>query len=164
VGFAKELAVGLKDNGAISSVNVLGNGLGKEGAEVLGSAWNHHSTLKTICGELDQLDFSGELGDGLPVVLVELKYNGALSSANLLWNHIGIDQAKALATILKGHSALKSLCGNRGDETELDISGWDIGALVWGVISGLPRRSSVMTAPLHWVCTSIASTSEAVLV
>ena len=73
---------------------------------MLGSAWNYHSTLKTICGELDQLDFSGKLGDDLPVVLVELKYNGALSSANLLWNHIGIDQAKALATILKGHSAL----------------------------------------------------------
>jgi hypothetical protein len=52
---------------------------------------------------------------------------GALSSANLLGNRIGSDQAKALATILKEHSTLMSLCGNRGDETELDMSGKKIG-------------------------------------
>jgi hypothetical protein len=46
----------------------------------------------------------------------------ALSSANLLGNHIGIDQAKALATILKEHSTLKSLCGIADDATEADLS------------------------------------------
>jgi hypothetical protein len=189
-GFAEELVAGIKDSGVISSVNVLGNGLGKEGAEVLRSACENHSTLKTICGALDQLDLSGRLGDDLPVVLVELEYNGALlvlsfkennlcaagakalgegpkgnqtiteldlagnkmgkvsakwdakddmsgvitlaeaianmvalSSANLLMNLIDIEQAQALATILKEHPALKSLCGNKGDETELDMSG-----------------------------------------
>jgi hypothetical protein len=45
-------------------------------------------------------------------------------------NSIGIEQAQALASILKAHPALKSLCGNKGDETELDMSGkkmqsWD---------------------------------------
>jgi hypothetical protein len=48
-------------------------------------------------------------------------------SANLLWNSIGADQAKALASILKEHPTLKSLCGNRGDETKLDMSGKNIG-------------------------------------
>jgi hypothetical protein len=48
---------------------------------------------------------------------------GAISSANLLQNAIGIDQVKALASILKEHPTLKSLCGNKGDETELDMSG-----------------------------------------
>jgi hypothetical protein len=47
---------------------------------------------------------------------------GSLSSVKLLSNDIGIDQAKALASILKGHPTLKSLCGNKGDETELDMS------------------------------------------
>jgi hypothetical protein len=74
------IANAVEDMGAISSVNVLGNGLGKEGAEVLGSAWKNHSTLKTICGALDRLDLPGKLGDDLPVVLVELKYNGAIST------------------------------------------------------------------------------------
>jgi hypothetical protein len=47
---------------------------------------------------------------------------GAISSVNLLLNHIGVDQAKALVSILKEHSTLKSLCGNTGNETELDMS------------------------------------------
>ena len=59
-----------------------------------------------------------------------LYYNtakGALSSANLLSNNISVEQAEVLAGILKEHSTLKSLCGNKGDETELDISGKHIG-------------------------------------
>jgi hypothetical protein len=42
---------------------------------------------------------------------------------NLLKNDIGVEQAGALVTILKEHLTLKSLCGNKGDETELDMSG-----------------------------------------
>ena len=51
----------------------------------------------------------------------------ALVSANLLYNNIGIEQAQNLATIFKEHATLKSLCGNKGDETELDMSGKRIG-------------------------------------
>jgi hypothetical protein len=47
----------------------------------------------------------------------------AISSVNLLKNEMGTDQAKALVSILKEHPTLKSLCGNKGDETELDMSG-----------------------------------------
>jgi hypothetical protein len=43
--------------------------------------------------------------------------------ANLLGNDIGIEQAQALARIFKEHPTLKSLCGNRGNETELDMRG-----------------------------------------
>jgi hypothetical protein len=53
---------------------------------------------------------------------------GVISSVNLLENNIGIEQAEALASILKEHPTLKSLCGNRGDETELDMSGKKLGA------------------------------------
>jgi hypothetical protein len=42
---------------------------------------------------------------------------------NLLKNGIGVDQAKALVSTLKKHPTLKSLCGNTGNETELDMSG-----------------------------------------
>jgi hypothetical protein len=47
----------------------------------------------------------------------------AISSVNLLKNGMGTVQAKALASILKEHPTLKSLCGNRGDETDLNMSG-----------------------------------------
>ena len=48
--------------------------------------------------------------------------NRAISSVNLLLNDIGIDQAENLVGILKEHPTLKSLCGNTGNETELDMS------------------------------------------
>jgi Ran GTPase-activating protein (RanGAP) involved in mRNA processing and transport len=44
-------------------------------------------------------------------------------SVNLLKNNIGVAQAEKLASILREHPTLKSLCGNSGDETELDMSG-----------------------------------------
>jgi hypothetical protein len=46
----------------------------------------------------------------------------------VLGNKIGIEQAQVLAAILKEHSTLKSLCGHEGDETELNMSGKNIGA------------------------------------
>ena len=49
-------------------------------------------------------------------------------SANILNNNIGAEQAHNLATVLKDHAMLKSLCGNTGDETELDMSGKEMGA------------------------------------
>jgi hypothetical protein len=42
---------------------------------------------------------------------------------NLLKNAIGTNQAKALVSMLKEHPTLKSLCGNKGNETELNMSG-----------------------------------------
>jgi hypothetical protein len=48
---------------------------------------------------------------------------GAISSVNLLLNEIGVDQAEQLVSILKEHPTLKTLCGNTGNETELDMSG-----------------------------------------
>jgi hypothetical protein len=47
----------------------------------------------------------------------------AISSVNLLLNDIGVDQAEDLVGIFKEHPTLKSLCGNMGNETELDMSG-----------------------------------------
>jgi hypothetical protein len=51
-----------------------------------------------------------------------------MSSVNLLNSGISTDQALVLASILKVHAVLKSLCGNNGDETELDMSGKNISA------------------------------------
>jgi hypothetical protein len=54
---------------------------------------------------------------------------GAISSVNLLKNHLAMEQTKALANMLmlKEHPTLKSLCGNSGEETELDMSGKKLG-------------------------------------
>jgi hypothetical protein len=54
--------------------------------------------------------------------IVSMLDNGAISSVNLLKNAIDTNQAKALVLVLKEHPTLKSLCGNKGDETKLDMS------------------------------------------
>jgi hypothetical protein len=94
----KALAAGLKGNQAIIELNIADNELGYDA--------NVHNDMSGIVA----------LADVIPGM-------GALSSVNLLKNYIDIDQAKALVSILKEHPTLKSLCGNSGDETELDMSG-----------------------------------------
>ena len=42
---------------------------------------------------------------------------------NILKNYIGVEQANILVGILKEHPTLMSLCGNKGNETELNMSG-----------------------------------------
>ena len=62
---------------------------------------------------------------------------GALASVNILNNNIGAEHAQKLVAILKEHATLKSLCGNKGDETELDMSGKQMG--VDGAIMLVPE-------------------------
>jgi hypothetical protein len=52
----------------------------------------------------------------------------ALVSANLLCNGIGTEQAAALAAVVKEHGTLVSVCGLRGSETAVDMSGKGLGA------------------------------------
>jgi hypothetical protein len=61
------------------------------------------------------------------VIALAIPGMGGLFSANLLKNDIGVDQAMVLASIFKEHPTLMSLCGHKGDETELDMSGDGLG-------------------------------------
>jgi hypothetical protein len=86
---------------------------------------NSNSVLK----DLDLSDNYGASNEGAAgaVALAKgvaegLRDNGAISSVNLLENSICVEQARALTSLLKEHPTLKSLCGNKGDETELDMS------------------------------------------
>jgi hypothetical protein len=81
---------------------------------------------------------AGGLGPiGVIAVANAIKDMRAISSANLLMNSVGTEQAQALANILKEHATLKSLCGNKGDETELDMSGK--GMRAWDAIMLAPE-------------------------
>jgi hypothetical protein len=96
----------------------------------LGEALKCNTVLKELdisgnCWD-DTAHYYGDKGDGpgfAKGISKGLSGNGALSSVNLVKNEIGIDQAGALASMLKEHPTLKSLCGNKGNETELDMSG-----------------------------------------
>jgi hypothetical protein len=121
------------DNRAISSVNLLKNSIGVQQAGALVIILKEHLTLKSLCGnkgDETKLDMSGKMEGAEDAIMLaaEIIGNGAISSVNLLKNDIPMEQAKVLANVLKEHPTLKSLCGNSGDETELDISGKKIGA------------------------------------
>jgi hypothetical protein len=92
------LAAGLRGNQVITELNIASNNL----------CWTNGAAA----------DMSGVVA--LADIIPDMR---AILSVNLLKNNIGVEQAQALVVILKEHSTLKSLCGNNGDETELDMSG-----------------------------------------
>jgi hypothetical protein len=127
-----EAVVSLLEKGGISSVNLLKNSIGVDQAKALVGILKEHPTLKSLCGnngDETELHMSGKMHGAEDVIMLaaEIISNRAISSVNLLKNSIGIDQAKVLASILQEHPTLKSLCGNTGDETELDMSGKEMG-------------------------------------
>ena len=100
----------------------------REAGEALGRALAKNSVLKELDisgdGRFNRIDgpgFAKGIADGV-------KNNGALTSLNISANSIGTEQEQNLVAILNEHSTLKSLCGNKGDEAELDMSGKNMGA------------------------------------
>jgi hypothetical protein len=69
-------------------------------------------------------------------------------------------KAHVLASILKEHPTLKSLCGNKGDEIELDMSGRRMGAsgaimlaaeiVDNRVLSSLDLSDNILSHGLSW--------------
>jgi hypothetical protein len=114
----------IRDMRALTSLHMSANGLkGAEAGKALGDAIAANTVLK-------ELDISGGqcTSEQCDVEFVQtfsvgLRANEAISSVNVRFNDIGTEQAQALANILKEHATLKSLCGNKGNETELDMSG-----------------------------------------
>jgi hypothetical protein len=114
------LANAIPDMRALSSLNLADNGLGEimlpEGWRRTGETeWTHTDGSKAYA--------KPGKPEGIIALANAIPGMGAILSVNLLNNKIGVDQAKALASILKEHPTLKSLCGNSGEETELDMSG-----------------------------------------
>jgi Leucine-rich repeat (LRR) protein len=122
--FAKALSVVISDNGALLVLDVSSNKL-TQGAETFYNNGNHRGYETDMTGAccnclLPLTEIAAVIGiialaDAIPDM-------GGILSLNLLKNGIGVEQARALVIILKEHSTLKSLCGNNGDETELDMS------------------------------------------
>jgi hypothetical protein len=84
-GFSQELAVGIKDNGALSVANVMGNRIGKEQLAKLQEIMHSKPNLVSLCGIADdatEADLSG-LGmdaDDAAILASELPDKGAIST------------------------------------------------------------------------------------
>ena len=108
---------------ALVKFDISSNGLWKEGTKAIAGALKDNN----IMTELNLAD--NAMGkDGAMDIAETIPTMGAMVSVNILNNKIGAEQAQNLVTILQEHPTLKSLCGNKGDETELDMSGKEMGA------------------------------------
>jgi Ran GTPase-activating protein (RanGAP) involved in mRNA processing and transport len=115
----KLIADAIKDMGALSIANFMGNSIGKEMLSNLQEIMRSKPNLVSLCGIADdatEADLSG-LGmdaDDAVVLASELPDKGALTSLNISKNRIeGAEAGKALGDALAGNTVLK----------ELDLSG-----------------------------------------
>jgi hypothetical protein len=134
-GFAKELAVGISDNGAISSVNLLDNDIPMEQVKALASILKEHPTLKSLCGnsgEETELDMSGKIigAEGAIMLAPEIAGNRALTSLHVGQSNIPENEMREIMAIAMRMDSMKILCEIPFKDktlTELDVSGKNLG-------------------------------------
>ena len=113
--------------GAMVTVNVVGNSIGKVQLLQLQEMQSAHPTLVTLCGinvDATTADLSNHSmdADDADILAGELSNHTALEFVNILGNPIGIKQAQKLGTVLRKSPTLSSLCGNKGNERTLVMS------------------------------------------
>ncbi|KFH69340.1 hypothetical protein MVEG_04154 [Podila verticillata NRRL 6337] len=98
------LAVMLKTNSTLTTLDLTGNSIGNNGAQALAEALMTNSTLTTLNLE------GNNIGDkGAQALTEALKTNSTLTTLNLEGNNIGDKGAQALAEALKTNSTLTTL-------------------------------------------------------
>jgi hypothetical protein len=130
-GDAVLIANDINDMGALLVLSLEGNGLHAEGGKALATGLKGNQVITELNVSNNNLGYNSSYdadASGITAIADAIPDMGAISSVNVLFNGIGTDQAHTLANVLKEHATLKSLCGNTGNETELDVSGKKIGA------------------------------------
>ena len=107
----------IRVNRSLISANLAGNDIGDAGAAALSDALKTNSTLETL--ELR----SNEVGAAAARSLAGmLQVNRSLTSVNLLKNSLG-DGAAAVVAAAKQQGNIKTLCGTKDGQTEIDLGG-----------------------------------------
>jgi hypothetical protein len=103
---AAALAGAIREKGALSVANVMGNNIGKEMLSVLQDIMRSTPNLVSLCGIADdatEADLSGLNMDADDAIILasELPDKGAMTSLNLSGNRIGPEGAKHIAKGIK---------------------------------------------------------------
>jgi hypothetical protein len=126
-GFATELAVGIRDNGALLSLNLANNRIGwlscPEGWQTMdGSDGKQYFKSTTQnCWATDPPP--GAKPEGVIALANAIPDMRALSIANVMGTRIGKEYLSKLQQIMHSKPNLISLCGIANDATEADLSG-----------------------------------------
>jgi Ran GTPase-activating protein (RanGAP) involved in mRNA processing and transport len=145
-GFARGFAAALGRNKSLKILNLSRNY--KLSSIKLAEGWrsrdgDNRSPWVRISDGFEQSEMPGE-PEGIIVLAKAVKQNQHLVSVDFFGNKIGLVQARSLAAILDEHSSLKSLCGNLGNEVELNMD--------WPAAEGkerveIGRAEAIMLAP-----------------
>jgi Ran GTPase-activating protein (RanGAP) involved in mRNA processing and transport len=122
----------IKHNQGLVSVNLLGNNIGVQQAQVLIKVMQTKEKLISLCGfglsntapDMDNKDDwldKGLNGGCIALILNESNTLGGFRSVNMLGNNILVEQAAELLKILRGNDRITTFCGLRGNETEINI-------------------------------------------
>jgi Ran GTPase-activating protein (RanGAP) involved in mRNA processing and transport len=160
-GFAQELAVVMKDNGALSITNVIGNSIGKEIISKLQEIMRSKPNLVSLCGVADEAteaDLSG-LGvdaDAAVILASELPDKGALSFLNLANNSLmrgkikpsdgssaewWAKQDSSYETNVSGIVALANAIPDMGALLRLDMSNNEINCDIHAEAAAVPGKA-----------------------
>ncbi|MDA9573948.1 hypothetical protein N9R48_03395, partial [Rickettsiales bacterium] len=101
---AEALAQVLEKNSTVTSINLSGNNIGDEGTEALALALKEKSTVTSI-----NLSGNNIGAEGAKALAQVLEKNSTVTSINLSGNNIGAEGAKALAQVLEENSTVTSI-------------------------------------------------------
>ena len=108
-------------NRALKSANLVSNNIGDEGAAAISKALETNNTLETLI--LGDVLGGNDIGAaGAQAIAKMLVVNRALTSVNLLKNDLG-DGTAAVVAAAKQQGKIKTLCGIKEDETEINWNG-----------------------------------------
>ena len=105
------IADGLSANGAMVTINVMGNKIGKEQLSKLQEMMQARPTLVSLCGIADDateanLSFLGMDADDAVVLTDELSAKGALASLDISGNSIGEPEASQITALCEAKNAV----------------------------------------------------------
>jgi Ran GTPase-activating protein (RanGAP) involved in mRNA processing and transport len=148
-GFAQELAVGIKDNGALSILSLENNSLGVDGGTALAECLKGNSVLIELNIANNNLVDYGQDMSGVIAIANVIKDMGAMTSLHVGMNHIPEKEMTEIIALAMGKESMKLLCEvpiKDKSLTELDVSSKSLGIEGALVVAEYLRDNGAMTS------------------
>jgi hypothetical protein len=120
------LADAIKNNGALTSLNILNNNLLADGGKALAEALKGNNVMQELNISNNYLGYDSNYDSDMSGVIAisdAIPTMGAMVTVNVMGNNIGKDQLSKLQEMMKAHPTLVSLCGIANDATDANLSG-----------------------------------------
>jgi Ran GTPase-activating protein (RanGAP) involved in mRNA processing and transport len=154
-GCAVLLSHELKDHQALTKLDLSGNSIaglcGEPGVVAIADTLRSKSTLLSELS-LAQNNLDAEC---LGILLPAICSNHTVTSLNLLGNNFPLERVPELIRTMESHTTLTTLCGIKGDETELDFFKKRLGDGCAALLSNELKDHRTLTS-LHVGCNGIS--------